>query len=289
MKKIIFMILSVSSFATAAKIEVQGHRGARGSRPENTLPAFSFAIDNEVDTLELDIAVSSDDQLVISHEPALTPERCLDPNGQKLTAPIFIRSLKYDEIKKYDCGTLGNEKFPGQVSVVKTPMPRLEDLFIMVEKSKAPAASKVHFNIETKIYPSKPELTPEPKEFARKIIELAKKHHMLDRMILQSFDDRTLLAAKILEPKLVTSMLTSDNHIDYVKVAQSAKVDIISPDYEWILADDVKRMHSAGIKVLPWTVNSISGWDHMIKLGVDGIISDQPKELIAYLKAKGLR
>ncbi len=292
MKKMIVVSLfwSLSCFAVSKqKIEVQGHRGARGSRPENTLPAFEFAIENGVDTLELDIAVSLDGELVISHEPAITPERCLDPSGKKLKEPIFIHTLKYEEIKKYDCGSLGHEKFQKQVSVPHTPMPRLEDLFLMLEKSTLPAAKSVHFNVETKIYPAKPELTPEPSEFARKIILLGQKHHMIERMILQSFDDRTLLAAKKIEPKLLTSMLTSDNHIDYVAVAKAAHVDIISPDHDWILLEDVKALHKIGVRVLPWTVNEEKDWARLIDLGVDGIISDYPRELVAYLKGRGLR
>ncbi len=283
---VVVLALSLSSAFAQAKIETQGHRGARGSRPENTLPAFEFAIANGVDTLELDLAVSSDEQLVISHEPAITPERCLDPSGNKLKEAIYIRSLKYDEIKKYDCGSLGHERFSKQVAVPHTPMPRLEDLFEMVEKSTLPQAKKVHFNIETKIYPSKPELTPEPEEFARKIILLGRKHNMISRMILQSFDDRTLIASKKIEPKLLTSMLTSDNHVDYVAVAKSAHADIISPDYTWILESDVKALHKAHVKVLPWTVNDQKDWDHLVDIGVDGIISDYPKELVEHLKAR---
>lgn len=281
--------ICLASVSFAAHVEVQGHRGARGSRPENTLPAFQFALEQGVDTLELDIAVSADNQLVISHDPDMTAERCLDPSGNKLASSFSIHSLKYDEIKKYDCGSLVNEKFPHQMLVPHTPKPRLEDLFVMIEKSKLPNAKKIKFNIETKIYPSKPERTPEPKVFARAIIEMGRKHHMISRMILQSFDDRTLLAAKEIEPKLLTAMLTSDNHIDYVAVAKSAKADIISPAYDWIFADDVKKMHASRIEVLPWTVNTPEDWDHMIELGVDGIITDYPQELIAYLRAKGLR
>lgn len=288
--KVVWIVIFMSGIASAnPHIEVQGHRGARGSRPENTLPAFEFAIENGVDTLELDIAVSKDGQLVISHDPELTPERCLDPSGNKLKEPIYIHTLDYDEIKKYDCGTLGNERFPKQVAVPHTPKPRLVDLFEMVEKSDLPGAKTVHFNIETKIYPSKPDITPAPYEFSKMIIDLARKHHMISRMILQSFDDRTLMAAKKIEPKVVTSMLTSDNHIDYVAVAKKAHADIISCDHEWILADDVKNLHKAGIKVLPWTVNDPKDWDYLISIGVDGIISDYPKELSDYLKGKGLR
>jgi len=281
----LLVLLLISSWANA-HVEVHGHRGARGSRPENTLPAFQFALENGVDALELDIAVSADGVLVISHEPALTPDRCLDPDGKKLKDAIPIHSLKYAEIKKYDCGSLPNERFPQQVQVPHTPPPRLLDLFEMVKKSDLPVAHTVRFNIETKIYPGKPELTPAPHEFAEKIIKLARDEGFLSKIILQSFDDRTLLAAREIEPKIVTSMLTSDNHIDYVAVAVAAKANIVSPDHDWILVGDVRRLHKLGIKVLPWTVNTPDDWKKMLALGVDGIISDYPKELIAYLQSR---
>src|SRR6185437_12001974 len=110
-------------------------------------------------------------------EPAITPERCLDPRGEHLKEAIFIHTLPYDKIKMYDCGSLPNPKFPNQVPVPHTPMPRLQDLFTWIEKSTVPATKRVHFNIETKIYPSKPELTPPPDEFARMILHLARQHH----------------------------------------------------------------------------------------------------------------
>ncbi len=206
-----------------------------------------------------------------------------------VTEPIYIHNLNYSEIKKYDCGSIRHEKFPDQVVVSHAPKPRLEDLFIMIQKSDLPAAKKIRFNIETKIYPSKPDITPTPSVFAKKIIDLVRKYQMIDRIILQSFDDRTLLAAKKIEPKVLTSMLISDNHIDYVAVAKSSHADIISPDLEWILSEDVKLLHAAGVKVIPWTVNKTEDWDRLIAMNVDGIISDDPKKLIEYLKAKSLR
>lgn len=278
------ILFLASSLAFAAKTEVHGHRGARGSRPENTLPAFTFALEKGVDILELDLAVSADDVLVVSHEPHITPEHCLDSEGKKLSAPLVIRTLKYDEIKKYDCGSLANDRFPKQVAAPKTSMPRLEDVFELVKNSKAPTAKTVRFNIETKIYPYHPEYTPTPQEFAAKIIASARKAGILDRMILQSFDDRTLLAAKKIEPKLVTSLLMSDNHVDYVAAARAARANILSPDHTWLLAEDVQKLHKAGIKVHPWTANETKDWDRLIAFGVDGIITDYPKELIEHLR-----
>ncbi len=292
MKKMFLLGLCGVSFIASigyAKIEIHGHRGARGSRPENTLPAFSFALESGVDTLELDLGVSSDGELVISHEPAITPERCLDPARKKMSSAILIKNLKYEEIKKYDCGTLGNEKFPKQVAVPHTPMPRLEDLFIMIEKSNLPGAKDIRFNVETKIFPARPDLTPDPLSFAKKVIELSRKHNMIGRVILQSFDDRTLLAAKRIEPKLMTALLTSENHLDFVAAAKSAKADILSPNLAWILPEDVEKLHKVGVKVIPWTANQPGEWDLLIAAQVDGIITDYPKELVEYMKVKKLQ
>ena len=151
------------------------------------------------------------------------------------------------------------------------------------------AARRVQFNIETKIYPSKPEITPPPKQFAEMIINLIKEYHLVDRAMLQSFDDRTLLASKAIEPKLRTVLLTSDNHFDYVKAVKAAQADILSPDFEWLLPEDVTALHESGIKVIPWTVEDAEHWKKLIVMKVDGIITDYPDSLIDYLKKQGLR
>jgi glycerophosphoryl diester phosphodiesterase len=294
MKNLLFIMLflvTITSAATPAQaapekaILIHGHRGARAIKPENTLTAFRYALDNHIDVLEMDMNVTKDNVIVISHEPHINPEICLDERGKKITQAIAIHDLTLEEVKKYDCGTLKNPQFSTQTPSPKEKIPTLEEVFEMVENSKDPFAQKIEFNIETKIFPSQPELSPSPKDFVKLFYALLKKHKMQKRVILQSFDDRTLLEMKKLDPHVRTAQLTSDNHIDYVTVAKTSRADIISPDWHWILPDDVKRLHKIRVQVAPWTADTKESWQKLIDMKVDAIITDDPVGLKEYLQS----
>ncbi|OGS07319.1 MAG: hypothetical protein A2270_08945 [Elusimicrobia bacterium RIFOXYA12_FULL_51_18] len=270
-------------------IAVHGHRGTRGTRPENTLPAFEEALRVGADVLELDMVVTKDNVVVISHEPCVTPERCLGFDGEKIKKQEPIRLLTLAEVKKYDCGSLPNPKFPRQILVRDTKIPTLQELFAMVAASKYPAAAKVKFNMETKIFPAQPQLAPAPAEFSKMVAEIIKKNGMQKRTIVQSFDVRTLREIKKIAPEIQTSQLTGEELVDIVPALKSAKADIWSPDYKWITADSIREAHASGIQVAPWTINTLEEWDIAIAAGVDAIITDYPADLINYLKAKKLR
>ncbi len=269
---------------TATPIEVQGHRGARAVRPENTLAAFEYALGVGVDTLELDLAVTKDDVVVVSHDPHLTPERCLGPKGIILATPVAIRELSLEQVKAYDCGSLKNPRFPRQV-LAPAKIPTLDEVFALVKASKRP----VHFNLETKIFPAHPELTPEPKEFAELVVASVRRHGMVARTIVQSFDYRTLEAVKEIAPKLRIAMLQPDGLVPLVPVAKALRAEIVSPHHEWILKADVDALHAAGVRVVPWTANDEAAWARLLDLGVDGIITDDPAALITYLQKRGRR
>jgi len=293
MKKIALLILVVCVPAVNAQelknISVHGHRGTRGTRPEDTLPAFAEALRAGVDVLEMDMAVTKDGVVVISHDPHITPERCLGADGNKLGQQVAISSLTLEEVKKYDCGSIPNPNFPQQVLVPGTKIPTLDEMFDMVKASTYPAAAKVEFNIETKIFPSEPQLSPSPAEFAKLVAGVVRKHGMEHRTIVQSFDVRTLREIKLIEPGILTSQLTYEELLDFVPSLKSSKTDIWSPCYKWTTADSIKAMHAAGIKVAPWTLNTPEEWTAAIKDGVDAIITDYPADLIDWLRAKKLR
>ncbi len=288
MKKLFFLFLAAalpSAGAAAPRLPaVHGHRGSRGTVPENTLPAFEAALLAGADVLELDLGVTKDNVVVVSHEPNVTPERCIDMGGNRLLKPIPIRSLTLAELKTYDCGTLTNPKFPQQVPVPGEHMPTLEEVFALVKGSAHEAAKKTEFNIETKIFPYDPSLTPSPEEFAGLVAEVVKKHGMEKRTIVQSFDVRTLKAIKKIAPAIRTSQLTHESLVDIVPALKAAKADIWSPNYRWITPEVVKEVQAAGIKVAPWTINSKSEWDQVIAAGVDAIITDYPAALANHLE-----
>lgn len=276
--------------SAAARIEVHGHRGARAVLPENSLPAFEHALEVGVDVIELDLVVSKDGKLVVAHDPELNPVICLGPGGRKLETGPKIRSLLWTELQLYDCGSLKNPRFPKQVVRPGTRMPSIEQVFDLVKTSRFPAAKTVRFNIEAKSVPHRPDLTPEPEEFARLIVRAIQAAGLTNRAIVQSFDHRVLPFVKKLDSKIQTSALVSDCFVlDWVGVLRAAKADILSPDAGWIDRNLVTRLHGFGLKVVPWTVNDPEGWQRMIDYKVDGIITDDPAALITFLRLKGLR
>ena len=277
MKRLLVSIM-IASGGFGQTIQVHGHRGARAMRPENTLPAFEYAIAQGVDALELDMAVTKDNVIVVSHDPVLEAPVCTGPREKAV-----IHELTLAEVREWDCGAKQNPSFPKQQAVPGTKMPTLEEVFALAPKGK------FLFNIETKSFVDKPELTPPPEEFARMVLAAIRKHRLEARVVLQSFDFRTLIAMKKLAPQIKLSALYSGPPKDFVAIGKEAGAGIVSPMAGLVTVDQVKAAHAAGMQVLPWTVNTPEEWERLVNAGVDGIISDDPAALIAWLKAKGKR
>lgn len=253
-------------------------------RPENTLPAFEYAIAQGVDVLELDMAVTQDGVIVISHDPHLNRTICQGPEGGETA----IHKLTFQQVRQWDCGALKNPGFPKQQPVPGTRMPALEEVFDLA------ASSRVQFNIETKIDPKTPDLAPDPATFARLVVDLVRKHGMGRRVIVQSFDFRTLKEVRKLAPEVRLSALYSGPPKSFVEIAKEAgaegrSVEIVSPLFSLVTPEEVKAAHAAGVQVVPWTANTPAAWRALADAGVDAIISDDPAELIAWLKSTGLR
>jgi glycerophosphoryl diester phosphodiesterase len=267
-----------ASLAAAPRIQVHGHRGARAVLPENTLPAFEYAIKQGVDVLELDMAVTRDNVPVVSHDPHLNAKICTGPGGE-----TAIRALTLEEVRRGDCGALRNSAYPKQQPVPGTHIPTLEEVFAL-----APRGS-FEFNIETKIDIKHPELAPDPATFARLVVDAVRKHKLESRVMVQSFDFRTLHEVARLAPEIRLSALYSGLPKDFVAIAREAGAKIISPQYMLVTRKQVERAHAAGLQVVPWTANTPRAWDSLIKARVDAIITDDPAALIEHLKRKKLR
>lgn len=282
--------------------EIQGHRGARGLLPENTLPAFAKALELGVDVLELDTVVSADGIAVVHHDRALSPNLARR-NGEWIAEEIPVRSLSADELSAFDVGRIrpGSryaKRFPDQMPVDGTPIPKLSDLFRLVSDR---GDYSVRFNIETKRSPLHPSETPDPETFARTLIDTARNAGMMDRIALQSFDWSTLIAAKRIEPAVPTVCLTAearwldnvevgrdgaspwlggldvDDHGGSVqKTAKAAGCAVWSPFYRNVTKEAVEAAHAEGLQVVVWTVNETADMKRMVDLGVDGIITDYP-------------
>ena len=270
-------------------IEVQGHRGARARYPENTLAGFAYALEVGVDVLELDVAVTRDDRLVVVHDLHINAKICLDSAGHSIEGEIPVRSLSLEEVKQYDCGTRQNPRFPRQLQVPGERIPTLDDVLDLIETSKASGVEKVRLNIEMKGVPGHAELTPAADAFAGMLHKLLAGRNMLSRVIVQSFDHRVLKAFKALSPETPVSVLMGETLPDLVAVARSAGAQVVSPHQDWVTAADVSALHKAGLRVVPWTANEPEQWERLVAMRVDGIISDDPAGLIKYLEERGAR
>lgn len=265
--------------AARPRILVEGHRGARARRPENTLPAFRYAIAQGVDVLELDMAVTKDNVIVVSHDSFLHPPICSGPQ-----TGVAIRQLTRAELRQWDCGSMQNPEFATQQTVPGTRIPTLDDVFKLASKGT------FEYNIETKISPKRPELAPPPEEFARMVAAKIRQYKLEKRVVVQSFDYRTLVALRRLAPEIRLSALTVDKTRDFAAIsAEAAHAEIVSPQFHLATPEKVEAAHKAGLQVVPWTPNTVEDWDRMIEAKVDAIITDDPAALIAHLKQRGLR
>src|ERR1700738_4974509 len=218
------LFLAIVSTPAAVRILVHGHRGARAIYPENTIPAFEYAIKVGADVLEMDVAVTKDNVLVISHDPHLNPEICKGPQPNAL-----IRSLTLEQVRQYDCGVLRNPRFEKQHPVPGTHIPTLGQVLGLSSHGK------FEYNIETKSFPDHPEYTPTPEVFAKMMLDEIRKHKLEARAIVQSFDFRTLRAMKRLAPEIRLSALYEGTPRDFVEIARDAGgAQIISPDFQLV-------------------------------------------------------
>jgi glycerophosphoryl diester phosphodiesterase len=267
-------------------VELQGHRGARGLAPENTLPGFERALAIGVDTLELDVGVTRDGVVVIHHDRRLNPDLARGPDGKWVTSPApTIFSLAYEELQRYDVGRIrpGSEyarRFPHQKPIDGARIPRLRDLFELAKNSR------VGFNIETKLVPDAPEETLAPEPFARALIAEVRKAGVAARTTIQSFDWRSLRVVEREAPEIATAYLTSGKSSDPAAV-RDAGARIWSPDLRDLNEEKVAAARAAGLRIVAWTVNEPADIRRMLDLQVDGIISDYPDRVRTELKRRG--
>lgn len=294
--------------------DLEAHRGGRGLAPENTLAAFSNAIDLGVTTLELDIGLTADGVVVISHDTSLNPDHTRDAKGAWLApksgAPI--RTLTLAQLQTYDVGRINPASNYGKQFALQIPrdgerIPTLASLFAQVQARGAEAAT-VRFNIETKIDPSKPDETAAPEPMVRALLAEIDKANMAGRVTIQSFDWRTLTLVGKLAPQLPRAYLTTPRTLkdsrwtDGLDAASFASVPqmvraasanapapvIWSPAFADLTPEVIREAHKLGLKVLPWTVNQRADMQRLMDWGADGIITDYPDMLRDLMRERGL-
>ena len=294
--------------------DIEAHRGGRALFPENTLQSFANALTMGVNTLELDIGVTSDQAIVVSHERGLNPDLARGPDGAYVAPPgIPFVQLRLEDVKKYDVGQIRPDskyaaQFPDQHAVPGTRIPTLKELFALVRKS---GNSDVRFNIETKIDPNHPSESPDPERFVTLLLNLLQAEKFTDRVVVQSFDWRTLQLVQKRNPAIPTVYLTLQsgngatvfldkasnwtagfNPVDHggslPRAIKAAGGAIWSPYFGDVNPALISESHSLGIPVVVWTVNKPADIARMIDIGVDGIISDHPDILRQIAGDKGI-
>ena len=264
-------------------MDIQGHRGCRGLHPENSIPAFIKALALNVTTLELDVVISKDHKVVVSHEPYMNHEIALDPFGKTISQnselSLNLYAMTYESIKKYDCGSKTHQRFPLQQNE-KVYKPLLTEIIDLAEKQ---SNHKIFFNIEIKSKPEYDDIyTPKVSDFVNLVLEVIQNRGIDDRVILQSFDLRALEAIHVKNTTARLALLVDENEqIESKLDTLSFKPDIISPHFELLTKDIVKKFQENGFQIIPWTVNREVDIAAMMRFGVDGIISDFPDKVIA--------
>jgi glycerophosphoryl diester phosphodiesterase len=259
-------------------ILIHGHRGARAMRPENTMPGFEYAISVGADALEMDVAVTRDDVVVVSHDPKLNRSICRSPDP-----PRGIRELTLAELERWDCGAARNPRFPKQTPIPGTRVPTLDQVLDLSDRGH------FLFNIEIKSFPERPRLAPPPERFAELVCQAIRRHQLEKRAIVQSFDFRILHAIGRLAPEIRLGALYVGPPKSFVAIAHRAGAGIVAPYHRLASARQVRAAHAAGLEVIAWTANRIRDWRRLIAAQVDAIITDDPEALLAYLKEIGLR
>lgn len=304
---LLVVVVSMAVPHSTAALDLQGHRGARGLAPENTLRGFGVALGIGVSTLELDTGISRDGVVVMSHDRALNPDITRGPDGEWLPAPgPLIRSLTLAELRRYDVGGIrpGSkyaERYPRQTPVPGERIPTLEELFSLVERS---GNTGVRFNIETKLSPLAPGDTLPPETFADALLRTVRGAGMASRVTIQSFDWRTLRRVQATAPEIETGYLSAQQSwLDNIELGKpgaspwTAGVDaddyagsvprmvaaagghVWSPYHLELDVARVNEAHLLGLRVVVWTVNDESRMRELIRMGVDGIITDYPDML----------
>jgi glycerophosphoryl diester phosphodiesterase len=314
LKRFTFACAFVLATTAAQAFDLQAHRGGRGLMPENTLAAFAAALSLGVTTLELDLALTKDGVVVVSHDTHLNPDHTRGPDGAFLTGKgSAIRSLTLAELKRYDVGRLKpgtgyGASLPEQRVVDGATIPKLAEVFDLVRRAKA---DHVRFNIETKITPESGAEVADPETFAKAVVHEVRQAAMQARVSVQSFDWRTLAAIKRIALEIELSCITverqwrdnlqrggrgaspwtagldvDDFESSAPRLVKAAGCAIWSPMFQDLSPVELAEAKAVGLKVVPWTVNERPQMERLIQAGVDGIITDYPDRLRALMAAK---
>ena len=271
--------------AQLENFDLQGHRGAMGMFSENTIPGFLTGIDQGVNTIEFDVVVSGDQQVVVSHEPWFRSDICLDPDGNEIPEEEeldhLIYAMNYEEIRRYNCGSLQHPDHPDQETQSQPKPTLIRAIEVMEDYIENHNLPPVRYSIETK---SRPEWdnrkSPDPETFVDLLYDELQQLDILDRVIVQSFDTRTLQHLRQIDESVHQALLISRNGGNVPTDIENLGYtpEIYSPNYHLVTGEMVEEAHQKGMQVIPWTVNHPEDMRSMIERGVDGLLTDYPNK-----------
>ncbi|MFK7906214.1 MAG: glycerophosphodiester phosphodiesterase family protein [Chitinophagales bacterium] len=274
----------------------QSHRGARGLMPENTIPAFLKSLEYGVTTFELDVVITKDRQVVVSHEGWFSHHFCTKPNGTPVLEAeeknLRLYDMTYEEIRQYDCGLRQNAKFPQQqtLAAYKPLLKEVIEVCNEYTQKHSHYLQKVFYNIEVKTEDEAGDgiFQPPPAEFAQLVYDEILSCKIADRVLVQSFDVRIVQAFKKINPSLPLSLLVYNEHsLEWNLNKLGFLPNVYAPYYKYISPELLKQVHQKGMLLITWTVNDFKDIQRLLDMGVDAIITDYPNlklELDALLK-----
>lgn len=281
---VILMLMNCSQPSeTYENIDWQGHRGARGVYPENTWAAFQYAIDQNMTTLEMDVVITKDEKVVLSHEPFLNHKICLDSTGNPISEANEkqwnIYKMTYEELKKCDCGSIRNPDFPHQ-KPASSPKPLLHDIIKKtIEYCEKEGKELPHMNVEIKYEDGmQNEYHPKIKKFNNLVFKVLFMEYPKEKWNIQSFDFDVLKHFHKTYPKVPLAALVYKSGAWEQQFEELGFTpEIYSPYHQLVDKKMVTELHEAGVKIIPWTVNEEKDAARLLKIGVDGIITDYPE------------
>jgi glycerophosphoryl diester phosphodiesterase len=265
------------------KFYKEGHRGTRGLMPENTIMSMKKAIEDGANVIELDIQISKDKKVLVAHDPYINRRISLLPDAQEIPEPdaqkYILYQMPYDSIRRFDVGSKYHSEFPGQKKV-KTYIPLFGELIDSVEQfTQERKFAPVIYNIEIKARPDKDGvLQPVPSELIDLVMKVVRSKDIDNRFYIQSFDIRQIQEVHKRHPEVVTGFLTSNKEESLEDNLKNIGFtpDIYSPHYKLTSNELVETAHTHGMKFVPWTVNTLEEMQQLVRMGVDGIITDYP-------------
>ena len=286
---LLMLFLSYQCSNKTEEIDLQGHRGCRGIMPENTIPGFIRALELGVTTLEMDVCITKDLKVVVSHEPFMSHEICTKPYGSTIMKEeemsLNIFEMTYDSMSTYDCGLKDHVRFPAQKKISVSKPLLSEAIDTIEEYIKKKGGEPVKYNIEIKSTPNGDNrYHPVPESFAELVIKDIKR--ISERTTIQSFDDRPIQYIQKKHPDITKAIL-----IEYEKNPKKViqrlgfVPEIYSPYFKLIDENVVRVCKEKGMKLIPWTVNEKSDAVKLLEYGVDGIITDYPEKIKEVLSA----